>query len=227
MAAIDIELPGGCVVEAGPVADRPLHPEEASAVARAIPKRRRQFASGRYFARRALHRLAGVSPPIPRGDRGRPVWPLGFIGSISHSEALAAAAVSTGPLRGIGIDVEDAQRFARSNPRLHGKLFTPAERSRTLSRPVEAAVTFSAKEAAYKAVNPLAPRKPPTRPSIHSWADTSVFGKWRSKSTGTGWPSFTWENTNPTACSTGATGVSAAWTGRSLRCSLLTRRAID
>lgn len=158
MAAIDIELPGGCVVEAGPVADRPLHPEEASAVARAIPKRRRQFASGRYFARRALHKLAGVSPPIPRGDRGRPVWPRGFIGSISHSEALAAAAVSTGPLRGIGIDVEDAQRFARSNPRLHGKLFTPKERSRTLSRPVEAAVTFSAKEAAYKAVNPLVGR---------------------------------------------------------------------
>lgn len=158
MAAIDIELPGGCVVEAGPVANRPLHPEEASAVARAIPKRRRQFASGRYFARRALHRLAGVSPPIPRGDRGRPVWPRGFIGSISHSEALAAAAVSTGPLRGIGIDVEDAQRFARSNPRLHGKLFTPAERSRTLNRPVEAAVTFSAKEAAYKAVNPLVGR---------------------------------------------------------------------
>ncbi len=158
MAAIDIELPGGCVVEAGPVANRPLYPEEASAVARAIPKRRRQFASGRYFARRALHRLAGVSLPIPRGDRGRPVWPRGFIGSISHSEALAAAAVSTGPLRGIGIDVEDAQRFARSNPRLHGKLFTPEERSRTLGRPVEAAVTFSAKEAAYKAVNPLVGR---------------------------------------------------------------------
>ena len=158
MPAIDIELPGGCAVEAGPVADHPLLPGEVSGVARAIAKRRRQFASGRHFARMALHRLAQISPPIPRDDQGRPVWPAGFIGSISHSDTLAAAAVSEGSLRGIGIDVEDSQRFARGNPRLHGKLFTPAERRRTLKDPLEGVVKFSGKEAAYKAINPIVGR---------------------------------------------------------------------
>ena len=158
MAAIDIELPDGCAAEAGPVADRPLLPEEAPAVARAIAKRRHQFASGRHFARMALRRLAGFSPSIPRDQQGRPVWPPGFIGSISHSEALAAAAVSSGSIRGIGIDVEHSQRFARSNPRLHGKLFTPGERSKTSGDPLEGVVRFSAKEAVYKAVNPLVGR---------------------------------------------------------------------
>lgn len=158
MPAIEIELPESCVAEAGPVADYPLLTEEAPAVARAIPKRRHQFASGRHFARKALKKLAELSPPIPRDARGRPVWPPGFIGSISHSETLAAAAVSSGPLRGIGIDVEDSQRLARSRPRLHSKLFTRAERGRTLSDPRTGAVTFSAKEAAYKAINPLVGR---------------------------------------------------------------------
>ena len=158
MPAIEIELPGGCAAEAGPVADHPLLPEEAPAVARAIAKRRQQFASGRHFARMALHKLVEDSPPIPRDEQGRPVWPPGIIGSISHSETLAAAAVSVGKVRGIGIDVEDSQRFACCNPRLHGKLFTPAERSRTLGNPLEGVVKFSGKEAAYKAINPLVGR---------------------------------------------------------------------
>ncbi len=158
MPAINIELPEGCAAEAGPVGDHPLLPEEAPAMASAIPKRRRQFVSGRHFARMALRKLAGVAPPIPRDARGRPIWPPGFIGSISHSEILAAAAVSKGALRGIGIDVEDSNRLARSHARLHRKLFTPAERSRTWTDAREGVVMFSGKEAAYKAVNPLVGR---------------------------------------------------------------------
>ena len=155
MTAIDIELPQGCAVEAGPPGDHPLLPEEAFALKHAIPKRRRQFAGGRHYARLAMRRLAGVAAPIPRDERGRPVWPPGFIGSISHSEVLAAAAVSNGPLRGIGIDVEDAHRLTHGNPRLYRKLFTADERARMGTDPREGALLFSAKEAAYKAVNPL------------------------------------------------------------------------
>ena len=158
MPAIDIELPDGCVAEAVPVADHPLLPEEAPAVARAVAKRRRQFASGRHAARAALGRLAGLAPPIPRDAGGRPVWPAGFVGSISHTETLAAAAVSAGTVRGLGIDVEDSGRLASGRPRLLEKLFTPAERARVRADPRVGAVLFSAKEAAYKAVNPLAGR---------------------------------------------------------------------
>jgi len=155
VSAIDIEVPSGCAIATGPIADYALLPEATPAVAGAILKRKLQFASGRHVARLALDELAGISPPILRDDEGRPIWPCGFIGSISHSETLAAAAVSSKSLRGIGIDVEGSLRFSGSPARLHHKLFTPAEQSKTLDNPLTAAVTFAAKEAAYKAINPL------------------------------------------------------------------------
>ena len=158
MTAIDIELPGGCAAAAGPVANHPLMPDEEPCVERAVAKRRRQFAGGRHFARVAMHRLGGAQAPILRDENGRPIWPAGFIGSISHSGRLAAAAVSNGPLQGIGIDVEDSNRIGHTHPRLHRKLFTEAERSRNWMDPREGTVLFSAKEAAYKAINPLVGR---------------------------------------------------------------------
>ena len=127
-------------------------------MANAVGKRRRQFASGRHAARTAVQRLAGITPPIPRDARGRPVWPAGIVGSISHTETLAAAAVAADSVRGIGIDVEDSNRLARSRPRLLEKLFTPSERTRPWADSREGVVRFSAKEAAYKAVNPLVGR---------------------------------------------------------------------
>ncbi len=158
MPAIHIELPEGSVAEACPVADYPLLPAEAAAVAGAIGKRRREFASGRHAARTALGKLTGSTPPLPRDGQGRPLWPVGIVGSISHSEMLAAAVVSSASLRGIGIDVEDSNRLTESRPRLLEKLFTPAERAITWEDAREAVVRFCAKEAAYKAVHPLVGR---------------------------------------------------------------------
>ena len=150
-----MELPDKCVVAAGPVADYPLLAEEALHVERVHEKRYRQFASGRHFARAATTRLAGLAAPIPRGDSGAPIWPQGLIGSISHSETVAAATVCNGTLRGIGIDVEDAQRLDKSKPRLLQKLFTERERARTWADPREGTLMFSGKEAAYKAIHPI------------------------------------------------------------------------
>ena len=155
MAAIDLELPNGCALAAGPVAGYPLLVEEAPHVAQAHPKRQRQFASGRHFARQAMTRLAGMAHPVGRDQNGRPIWPEGLIGSISHSESFAAAAVSNGPWRGIGIDVEEANRLNHAKPRLYQKLFTNRERAGDWVDPRHGALLFSAKEAAYKAVNPL------------------------------------------------------------------------
>ena len=158
MAGLDIEVPDGCVAEAGPVGDYPLLPGESNGLDDAIAKRRRQFASGRHYARLAMTRLAGYSAAILRDADGRPRWPNGFIGSISHSDRRAAAVVCNGSLRGIGIDIEDADRQALANPRLHRRLFTEAERSLQWHHPLEGAVRFSGKEAAYKAVNPIVGR---------------------------------------------------------------------
>ncbi len=158
MARLQIDLPDGCVAEAGPVDDYPMLPGESHGIEGAIAKRRRQFASGRHFARLAMTRLAGHSAPIFRDAQGRPSWPNGFIGSISHSDRRAAAVISNGSLRGIGIDIEDADRLALANPRLQRRLFTRAERAAQWQHPLEATVRFSGKEAAYKAVNPIVGR---------------------------------------------------------------------
>ena len=158
MSAIDIELPAGCVTAAGPVGNHRLLPEEEACLQRVVAKRRRQFASGRHYAREAMNRLSGIDAPILRNENGRPIWPAGLIGSISHNERLAAAAVSNGPLRGVGIDVEDVHRIGNARPRLQRKLFTAPERSGIRADPRQGTVLFSAKEAAYKAINPLVGR---------------------------------------------------------------------
>lgn len=149
---LGLQAPPGAVVLAVPVDDYPLPPEEARCVRGASERRRRQFASGRHAARAALRRLCGAAPPILRAGR-RPCWPAGCVGAISHSDSLAVAAVAPKTaVRGIGIDLE---RVGRLKPALHRKVLTESERQRPWPDPREGVLAFSAKEAGYKAVNPL------------------------------------------------------------------------
>jgi 4'-phosphopantetheinyl transferase EntD len=79
-----------------------LFPDEREALGRAVEKRRRGFVTSRARARDALARLGIAPQPIPSGSRGKPVWPAGVVGSITHCAGyrLAAAdpAVSWGRL---------------------------------------------------------------------------------------------------------------------------------
>src|SRR5262245_429638 len=82
-----------------------LHDEELAAVRGAVAKRRREVAFGRDCARRALAQLGAQPVTIPRGEGGAPVWPPGIVGSITHCDEVAAAAVARGEtVRGLGID---------------------------------------------------------------------------------------------------------------------------
>ncbi len=148
---LNLDLPAGAVALAGPVADYPLPPAEALYVEAAKPKRRRQFASGRHYARAALRRLGADGGPILRRGRS-PQWPNGFIGSISHTETLATALVARVEVaQGVGIDIELVDRL---KAKLHTKVLTASERQCPWQDGREGVVVFSAKEAAYKAVNP-------------------------------------------------------------------------
>ncbi|WP_169952313.1 4'-phosphopantetheinyl transferase [Microbispora sp. H11081] len=139
-----------------------LFPEERPLIARAVDRRRREFVTGRHCARLALGRI-GVPPgPIPRGERGAPVWPAGVVGSITHCAGYRAAAVaSADEARAVGIDAET-----------HAPL--PAEVLPTVASPGEIAalralddadakicwdrILFSAKESVYKVWFPLTRR---------------------------------------------------------------------
>lgn len=137
----------------------PLFPEEAVAVERAVPRRRAEFAAGRQAAREALSRLCGYGGPVPSGGDRAPVWPPGVVGSISHDEGLAVAAVArSSEVSSLGLDVDTVARF---QPELEGFVCTPDEVSRllqgrtTAERQRQLARVFCIKEAVYKAQYPL------------------------------------------------------------------------
>ncbi|MGW2763450.1 4'-phosphopantetheinyl transferase family protein [Streptomyces sp. NPDC001275] len=137
----------------------PLHPEEQAVVARAVDKRRREFAGVRACARVAMEKL-GVPPrPVLPGERGAPRWPEGLAGSMTHCEGYRAAAlVRATDLASLGIDAEPHA------PLPEGVLSTialPAE-ERRLARLAALhpgvhwdRLLFSAKESVYKAWFPL------------------------------------------------------------------------
>ena len=128
-----------------------LFPEEAAYAASVVQTRALQFATGRHVARAALRRIGVAACEIPRNGR-LPVWPPSAVGSIAHTESLAAAIV--GPATGhdgLGIDIEG--RTAVS-PEVAERVLSPAERA-WLPAPEWRTMVFSGKEAIYKAVYPL------------------------------------------------------------------------
>lgn len=132
-----------------------LFPEEEAYIARAVDKRRNEFALGRTCARRALAQLGIVAGPlVPLADRSVP-WPEGSVGSITHAEGYVAAVVSkTSELRGVGIDAECKGRV---HERLWKQIASDDEQAWFRAAPSEAdkalraTLAFSAKEAFYKA----------------------------------------------------------------------------
>ena len=135
----------------------PFHPAEEALVANAGQKRRRDFALGRACARAALAH-AGLcradGAVIARDADGKPVWPEGFVGSITHTQGYAAAlAARAADFAALGVD---AERVGSVTPELMPRLFDAAERDwlenlDAVRRPAMTAVLFSAKEACFKA----------------------------------------------------------------------------
>ncbi len=133
--------------------DEDLLPEEEPCVARAVEKRRREFAAGRTCARRALRGLGHDRCPLPRGEHGVTLWPPGIAGSISHSDTwCGAAAALKDEIAGIGLDIETVRRVTLSI----SKRVLTAEEAGMLRHLSEEdarrrlALVFSAKEAIYK-----------------------------------------------------------------------------
>jgi 4'-phosphopantetheinyl transferase EntD len=130
---------------------------EREAIEGAAQTRVEQFTAGRVCSRLALVRLGvAATTPIERGEDRAPVWPPGFIGSISHTDAWCAAAVGRlGELRSIGIDLEPATPLKEA---LWRRVCTPEERERLRQLPdpgLMGKILFSAKEAVYKCQYPL------------------------------------------------------------------------
>jgi enterobactin synthetase component D len=141
----------GVIAELAPLVREPAISESA------VPKRRAEFLAGRFAARTALAAL-GVDSTPGRDAEGRPVWPVGVVGSITHGAGRALCAVaSSRDVRGVGIDVE-RWMSASTKEELLARICDDSERA-VLARlrtpePASVTVAFSAKESLYKCLFP-------------------------------------------------------------------------
>ncbi len=146
-------------------------------IERSVPKRKLQFLAGRACAGKALE-LEGVkgSPEIHIGPKGNPVWPKGFVGSITHLNGLASAVVARSEdLLGLGMDVEEVMSRSLAE-KIAFRISTASELRACFECcpdwPPEQVVTlcFSAKESAYKCLSPLIEGTP----GFHSFGIGSI-----------------------------------------------------
>ncbi len=133
-------------------------PQQERAFADSLgPLRRREMICGRT----ALHdALASFEPnlasaPILADDRGAPVLPAGWVGSVSHKGERGAALVAPLSRARIGVDLELAQPSRQDIARY---ILTRREQEMLVDRGKGATLRFSIKEAIYKAIDPFVRR---------------------------------------------------------------------
>jgi enterobactin synthetase component D len=128
----------------------------------AMRKRRIEVLAGRWCAREALRALGSphAEAPILSDASRAPVWPAGLVGSITHTQGFAAAAVAeSAAARSLGIDTE--QRFTLDRARrLDAYLAHPGEvaalvHGAAFDEDVAATLVFSAKESVFKCLHPF------------------------------------------------------------------------
>jgi 4'-phosphopantetheinyl transferase EntD len=134
-----------------------LEPDEASVVARAVPKRVQEFAAGRLCARSALARLGISGFAVRAAPDRRPLWPDGVVGSITHTAGFCAAVVAERcRFASLGLDTEIAEAVKEE---LWPSICVDAELRwieslPRLDRARAATLVFCAKEAFYKCQYP-------------------------------------------------------------------------
>lgn len=155
-------VPPDVTVAAGPILSNQgsLFADEYDAIARAVLGRRQEFTAGRSYARAALRRIGCADQAIRSAADRRPLWPLGFVGSISHTRDVCGAIVAkSSRYLGLGLDIESNEPL---EPDLYNLIGSRGD-IRPLSPPIEtelglvdqAKLIFSAKESVFKACNPV------------------------------------------------------------------------
>jgi 4'-phosphopantetheinyl transferase EntD len=152
---------GFAIVETATAELGQLTPQEVAGLpVIAIERRRREFAAGRIAARQALAGAGGPSASIPIGDQRQPIFPAGFVGSITHKLELAAAvAAPDSTVLALGLDLESMDRPVSAGIASH--VCVPSERAwvedatSEPERDLRLRRLFSAKESLFKALFPL------------------------------------------------------------------------
>lgn len=129
----------------------------------ATPKRRTEFLAGRYCAAKAIQAFDPLwTGQVGMNPDGAPSWPEGLVGSITHTQGLASAAVApSNACFSVGIDSE---KMANAHIlQTAGEIvLTEEERRLSLRLPIPEdqfiLLVFCAKESIYKCLYPLMKR---------------------------------------------------------------------
>lgn len=139
-----------------------LHPAERNVVSSAVDVRKGEFGDARWCAHQALRELGLKSAgAILRGERGMPLWPRGYTGSLTHTDGLrAAVAASTRHVRSLGLDAEPAEPLPEGVLR---SIASETEAAMVLQMQADGygwadRLLFCAKEATYKCWYPMTRR---------------------------------------------------------------------
>ncbi len=131
---------------------------------KAVQKRKAEFLAGRYCARAALAQLDGsLAVNIGIGANREPLWPPGFVGSITHTHGYASAIVARqAQVRALGLDSEswiDAQKVASVSPQILSPRDNHTGQMHLFDSPSHyLTLVFSAKESLFKCLFPLVNR---------------------------------------------------------------------
>ena len=125
---------------------------------KAVNKRRAEFLAGRYCADKCLQKVNIQNFEIKADSNRCPLWPEGVKGSITHSNSVAIAVVSTQPsILGVGIDIEPVIP-ANTLEAVSGQIIYEDEVSlleqKVVSRETIFSLIFSIKESFFKAAYP-------------------------------------------------------------------------
>ena len=126
----------------------------------AVKKRQYEFLMSRYCAKLCLEQLGLRPAPLISADADRsPIWPEGFVGSITHTEGWAGAIVGKqSAVRSVGIDFEHEIDRDHSSLVQHICLeeaeLDAMSTHLNCSRERALTIIFSAKESFYKAMHP-------------------------------------------------------------------------
>jgi 4'-phosphopantetheinyl transferase EntD len=110
--------------------------------------RRRDLIAGRTALHVALDDFAHAILP---DDRGAPILPPGWVGSVSHKGAVAAAIVAPSGTGWVGVDLE---RAVEPRADIARRILTPREQALLPDRGRAVTLRFAIKEAIYKAIDP-------------------------------------------------------------------------
>ncbi|MCC6241517.1 MAG: 4'-phosphopantetheinyl transferase superfamily protein [Gemmatimonadaceae bacterium] len=127
----------------------------------AVPRRLASFLAGRATASAALC-TAGCGDwhrSVSRAESGAPLWPTGWVGSISHTDALCVSAVAKQSLVScLGVDCELIMSEKIAEEVVHSiapELRALPREGGLSSLPFAVTLAFAAKEALFKALFPM------------------------------------------------------------------------